>query len=509
MKRIQDTVLGALAAVLFYTSIACGGQPQTSLTPTTIPAITNQRVTTQNQRYSSGIDSLRSYKPNESDIEIAEAVSYLQRVRHGPREKSTLQGIPFDTEFGIYSNLMRITQGIKTMRWDKTKNEWAVVNMTESGLVIVGVHDSEENYDLVIPFFSNEEQEYIERQLEKSTSVKITKTGPYERKVYPHEVFGRSSVDFPVVGRIIDGYMTITADKDNVEFSSSEVALPQKQSGEVYVRQNYPPEVADKAIKLSDFLDNHGRSLALVSAYGNAPSIEDIQEELGGAGLFEAVVVIDHVFDDVYLLNIDEKEMVEFRNAIDSYKEFKEASGFGTTEHPSIDPNLKSAIVYATIFGIRGIYQDPITAHRYAFAIARDPVLRDGVFEITYDVYFQTNGVFEGVTVKLNQISTTDFKNIAVQEIAENVQQAKAEISEISERLKQRGEEIKVRTAAELRRISPEVQTEIEEGAGEIQSQVEIQRRRLKQSFERYRESANEQVEGALQDIQNLFKGDE
>ncbi len=505
MSRVRNLISGGLTAALFYVSAACSNQESTQFpiqtpSPTAEIQIKPQLQTSNNLQtgYSNQINSIKFYQPSENELQIAEAVKYIQQNRHRSKEPITNWTYILDTQLGIDVDSIRTTVGIPTGKI--INGELQRVIDTDSGIVTIGVYDRNANYDLAIPFFDDTERTVIEKNLKGTKSLKIKRPEKGELIKYPHNVLSRSKSDYPVVGSIVDNFVTVVADKDWVIFSSEQVFPTLNLDNALH---NYPADVTQKAMKLADFIEGYGRYLPVGSFNGNALSIEQLQRELD-ASLFETSIVIDEVFDPVLILNVDNQEMVEFRNAIDSYKEFKEASGFGTNDHPNMDPNLKSALTYFVVFSTRSIYQDPLTAHKYAFAIANDPTTRDGVAEMTYDVYFEVNGMVEGVSVKLDQINSS-IKSVGAQKITENVQRAKGEVMELQETLKQQGHEIKVKTAAELRRVLEQTKTETIKKSENFRRELENTNEQAREDFHEAVKSANNKLQEAKEFFGNHF----
>lgn len=244
-----------------------------------------------------------------------------------------------------------------------------------------------------------------------------------------------------------------------------------RQSARNYVLQNYG-ENGNRAIRLVNNAETYRQQIVQNSAEGKPYTINELQSMMGTNNLLELSTLLDITFDNVYVLKVDEGEMVEFRNATKSYKEFKEATGFGAKGQPDTYPRLEAVTAYATIFLIRSIYQDPLTAHTYALAIAKDEETRKGVFMITYDIYFEGKKATQLTQEKLKEQGVTpeniksrisEFREQKSQEAKQTIQQIQSEtkgkfeeIKKESERqqekVRQQSEELKRKAEEELRR---------------------------------------------------------
>lgn len=291
-----------------------------------------------------------------------------------------------------------------------------------------------------------------------------------------------------------------------------------RQSAISYVSQNYG-ESGSRAIRLVNNAQTYKHQIVYNSAEGRPYAINELEAMLGTGNPLELSLLLDNVFENVYVLNVNENEMVEFRKAVKSYKEFKEATGFGASEYPNISPELEAVTAYTVIFLARSIHQDPITAHKYALAIARDEETRKGVVQITYDLYVGGKRATEATGEKLKEqgITPENIGNRISEFKKQKAEEIKKESGRQQEKTKQQTEELKRKAGEELKKKQQELQQQQEKAKQqaeelkrrseeELRRQAEEQRKRLEQEAEKAKEKVREGIEKTKEDLRDLFK---
>ncbi|MBI2084575.1 MAG: hypothetical protein HYT70_03115 [Candidatus Aenigmarchaeota archaeon] len=404
MKKAGNT-LNLLAAMLF--AVACNGQQSPTTAPSPTPYTISQSNPTPTVRMQeSSVNDYMSYRMTESDAKTIEAFRYLQRAKQTTLAQATpaMQMTPYAQDLGIYHNSIRV----------------------DNDRVRVTVYDETKTYDLAILFFTAQDRSHIERQLKAGNSLQVTKPKSGETRRYPEGVKGRSTINYPVTGYREGETITTIADNDFVVYSQTQVRQP-KLSGEEAVAQLYGNDVGVRAVNLFESTELKKDDILSRSLQGNPYTIEELHRIMGTNNPAELSAALDLIYDKTYLFSVEEKEMVEFRDAVDSYREFKKETSFGTKEQANIDPRLKALIVYTAVFGARAVHQDPLTAQRYAFATARDEATREGVFEIVYDLYYYGKSGAESATVRVRESKPEDVKQTLRQKVNETIQQGTKE----------------------------------------------------------------------------------
>lgn len=288
--------------------------------------------------------------------------------------------------------------------------------------------------------------------------------------------------------------------KPNTKVASAINFLSQRSdrnSAESYVVQTYGQD-GTRAVNLMRLADSKKDDIISRVVSGSPYSPFELEGRLGTNNPYELNPLLDYIFDDVYIFNVEENEMVEFRKSIDSYREFKDATNFGTKERPDIDPNLKSLLAYTVIFTIRSLHQDPLVAHKYAYAIANDKKTSEGVYEITYDIYFVGKSGVEKVVAKVEQAKNENPRQKAQEKISDKIQEARKTISEESEKLKRTGDEVKRKAEDEARRKQEEFQRKQEQArkeAEEAKKKLEEETRRKLEDARRIAEEQKKKLE--------------
>lgn len=260
-----------------------------------------------------------------------------------------------------------------------------------------------------------------------------------------------------------------------------------RKVAEDYVLKTYGNEIGKKAINLSKLAASNKEDIVLNAVQGNPYSIEALQQKFDTTSPYVLSSLIDYMFNDVPSYDTDEKEMKEFGQIADDYEKARKEHGMPSTT--KINPNLKAFVSYSWVFLGRSAFTGNLwEAHRYAWAVAKNPKTRDAGYDVVCDIYYDSKKISE------NSESGTK-KDFNLEILKEKAREKWGEIKgnipavkkEAEEKIKQQAEEFRKKVEEQSKSQQTEAKKRAEEEARkkleELEKKAEDKARRGIQQF--------------------------